>query len=84
LSFNVDYLMLPIPYSDKVIHPKDADSRSDIERILDSIAKESGYLTMPEELGKWPGAWEKQKEMMSDEDISILNKYRKKSGLPDF
>ena len=83
LSFNVDYLMLPIPYSDKVIHPKDVDSRSDIERILDSIAKESGYLMMPEELGKWEGLWEKRKEMISEEEISILNKYRKKFGLPD-
>ena len=43
-------MMVPIPYSDEVQHPKDSDPRSDIEKILDSIAKEGAFLNMSEDV----------------------------------
>jgi predicted DNA binding protein len=77
LSFRIEHIMVPIPYSDKVIHPKDTDPRSDIEKILDSIAKESYFLNMPE-LDKY---WlEYGKKRITERELKILNEYREKFG----
>lgn len=82
LSFNVKYMMLPIPYCDEVQHPKGTDSRSDIEKILDSIAKESAFLNTPERYSKWPTVWKERKKRMTAREQSIFNKYREKLGFP--
>lgn len=80
LAFNVEYGMLPLPYSEKVIRPEGIDYRTDIGSILDSIAKNSDILNMPEHL---PEIWKITKENYDDEGIKIFNKYRKKFNLPE-
>lgn len=79
LSFNVGRLMLPIQYSSKVIHPKGADSRSDIEKLLDSIARESAVLNLPE---NQPDCWPICRKILSEEELKVLNRYRAKFNLP--
>lgn len=78
LSFEVEYLMLPIPYSEKVQHPAGTDSRPDIEKILDQIAFSSIKLNMPE---KSPKMWDRMKRRIKLQDLNIINTYRKKMGL---
>ena len=79
LSFGIEHTMVPFPYSEKVIHPKDSDARPDIEKILDSIAKESYFLNMPE-LDKY---WLKYgKKRMKERELKILYEYRDKLGIP--
>jgi hypothetical protein len=48
LAFNVEYQMLPIPYDDRVLRSNRSAIKTDIEEILDCIAKNSFYLHMPE------------------------------------
>ncbi|MDD5529515.1 MAG: hypothetical protein PHX21_05735 [bacterium] len=79
LSFNVDRLFLPISYSDKVQHPK-GDNRTDIERILDSIARESSLFNMPE---KHSQLWPHHRQKMTTKQIELLNNYRKKLKFPE-
>ena len=62
LSFNVHHMMLPVQYSEDVIHPKGTDRRPDIERILDSIAEKSPILNMPEQ---HPHRWRYQQKRLN-------------------
>jgi hypothetical protein len=80
LCFNVEYEMLPLSYSERAIHPKGVDHRTDIEVILDLIAKNSDLLNMPEHS---PEVWNYHKEIYDEEAIKIINKYRKKFNLPE-
>jgi len=80
LLFNAEYEMLPLSYSDNVIHPEGVDHRSDIEALLDSVAKNSYLLNMPE---RFPERWKYDKESYDEEAIEKINKYRKKSSLPE-
>jgi len=80
LSFNVEYMMLPLSYSEDVIHPKGVNHRSDIEAFLDSVAKNSDLLNMPEHD---PQGWKYTKKVYDEEGIKIINKYRKKFNLPE-
>jgi hypothetical protein len=80
LSFGVDHLMLPISYSEEVQYPKGIDNRSDIERLLDSIARDSPLLNQPEIS---PEFWEYQRNGMSEEQLKLINFYRKKFNLPE-
>lgn len=80
LSFSVEHMMLPFSYSDNVIHPKGVDHRSDIEALLDSVAKNSDLLNMPE---RFPERWKYHKENYDEEAIEKINKYRKKFSLPE-
>ena len=80
LSFSVEHMMLPLSYSENVIHPKGVDPRPDIEVILDSIAKDSYLLNMPEHS---PEQWKYAKESLDEEGKKIFNKYRKKFSLPE-
>lgn len=70
--------MVPLSYSEKVIHPKDSDPRPDIDKILDSIARDSQILNMPEKDKYW---LKYGKSGMCERDINILNEYRKKFGM---
>jgi hypothetical protein len=79
LSFNVDRLMLPVQYSSRVIHPRGTDSRSDIERLLDGIARDSVILNLPE---NEPAYWPIYRNRLSQQELEILNKYRDKFKLP--
>lgn len=80
LCFNVAYEMLPLSYSERVIRPKGVDHRTDIEVILDLIAKNSDLLNMPE---RSPEVWNYHKEIYDKEGRKIINKYRKKINLPE-
>jgi len=82
LSFGVGHLMLPLPYSEKVIHPKNSDPRPDIEKFLDSIVKESNFLNTPERYSKYPSVWNAIKNKWDEETLNIFNEYREKYKLP--
>ncbi len=82
LSFNKRHVMLPFQYSLEQ-HSLDErssiwDERSDIEYLLDCIAKESDLLNMPEES---PEHWERKKERLPKKYIKVINEYRIKFGL---
>jgi len=79
LSFNTYYMMLPLQYSPDVSHPGGTGRRPDIERVLDSVARESLLLNLPE---RNPVAWSSRKQKMPANDLEILNSYRVKFGLP--
>ncbi len=80
LLFNAEYEMLPPSYSDNVILPKEVAYQTDIEDILDLIAKNSELLNMP---GRDPEVRKYHKENYDEEAIEKINKYRKKFSLPE-
>ena len=82
LSFGIKYIMVLLPYYEEVIHPKGSDPRTDIERILDSVAKESAFLNYPEKNIKFPILWDNRKKRMTKREIDIFYKYREKLGFP--
>jgi hypothetical protein len=79
LGFQKDFMFLPIPYEPTVIHPKGSDSRPDIVRVLDSKARESYILSMPE---KHPEVWKFKRQHLKRNDVERLNEYRTRFGLP--
>jgi hypothetical protein len=79
-SFGTEYRYLIPSYDPMVQHPAGTDSRPDIERILDSIARESGVLDMPEKNPTW---WPERRKRWSAEKIGQVNHYRRKFGLPE-
>jgi len=81
LSFNSEWMLLPITYDPRVQHPRDTDSRPDIVKILDCIAKESSFLNLPEDN---PIAWKITIEGISKEDLEIFNYHRKKNNLKEY
>ena len=78
LSFNVENMMLPVQYSPDVIHPEGSDKRPDIELVLDSIAKSSPTLNMPED---HPARWSRRRKQLTSEEMKVINQYREKFGL---
>jgi hypothetical protein len=80
LSFNTEHMMLPIPYSSRVERPAGENHTTDIEELLDSIARNSILLNMPE---REPQYWSFQRAALTDAQINHLNHYRRKFGLSD-
>ncbi len=80
ISFNVNHMMLPIPYNPNVIHPPKSNHKTDIEELLDCIARNSNLLNMPE---KNPEIWSRRRARMGEEKGTQLNFYRRKFGLPE-
>jgi len=78
ISFGVDSLLLPLEYSPRVKHPIGSDNRTDIEKILDSVAKESLILNLPE---SDPIYWKSYRQGLSQDDTIVLNEYRMKFKL---
>lgn len=78
LSFDSEWMLLPISYAPGVQHPADTDSRPDIIKILDCIAKESNFLNLPEDN---INAWKIEIKNISKEDLEIFNCYRRKNNL---
>jgi len=75
LAFDVEYIMLPLSYSDRVIHSAGGDSRSDIEKILDCIAMQSTFLNQPEDLSKHSSEiWQLVRNDLSRKFYSIGNR----------
>ena len=79
LCFGAQKLPLHPDYHPDVIHPAGVENRSDIERLLDNVARESDLLNLPE-INSYH--WEAFRQNLSDESIRILNDYRAKFGLP--
>jgi hypothetical protein len=79
-SFDTEYRYLILSYDPAVMHPAGRDARPDIERILDSIAKESPVLNEPE---RNPMAWPYLKQSWPQERLDVFNRYRRKCGLPE-
>lgn len=80
LSFNVEYKILPLPYDPRAIRPKGKNLKTDIEELLDCIAKDSYVLNMPE---THPERWRRRRPGLAEDKIKQLNAYRRKFGLPD-
>lgn len=71
LLFNAEYDMLLPSY---------IENQTDIETILDLIAKNSELLNMPE---CFPEDWKYDKENYDEKAIKTINEYRKKFNLPE-
>lgn len=80
LSFDVEHMMLPLSYSENVVRPKGVNHQPDIEVLLDSLAKNSELLNMPE---RSPELWKHAKGSFDEEGIKKFNNYRKKFNLPE-
>jgi hypothetical protein len=80
LSFGTGRMMLSVPYSPEVIHPEGTDTRSDIEKILDGIARDSVILNLPE---TQPHHWAVFRDNLSEQDIRVLNGFRARFNLPE-
>jgi hypothetical protein len=76
LAFDAEYIMLPNEYWDD----QPASYKSDIEEILDSIAKNSHILSLPETS---PLRWRVVLPTLTQSDLSQLNQYRRKFGMPE-
>jgi hypothetical protein len=79
LSFNSEYVTLPIWYHPGVIHPVGSDWRSDIEKFLDGLALQSDIIHMPE---RHPEQWPYFRQTQSPKIIDIVSRYRERFGLP--
>lgn len=80
LSFKVDHMMLPIPYDPRVQHPVGSNHKPDIEELLDSVALNSALLNLPE---KNPIVWKHWRTRSAEDQLSQINQYRRKLGLPE-
>ena len=69
-----------LEYNPRVQHPIDSDSRSDVEKLLDTIARQSSLLNLPEEQ---PAVWLRIREKWSQRELGVLSHYRKKFNLPE-
>lgn len=78
LSFNVGNRFLPSHYLPDVQYPPGREQQPDIEEWLDSIAKDSELLNMPE---RSPAFWHERRQTLSEEELKQLNRYRKKFSL---
>lgn len=74
MSFNVEQLMIPLPYSEY------SKQSTDIELILDDIVRRSNIINMPETT---PSVWERYIRKLSQKDIDVINSYRRKFDLPE-
>jgi predicted chitinase len=71
LSFDVEYFMLPFSYEEQ---------RADVDWVLDSVAKGSDLLNMPEHDQL---RWQYRRPGFTGEEIQMVNTYRVKFGLPE-
>jgi AbiU2 len=77
LAFNVEYSMLPIHYDSRALRHHE---KTDIEEILDGIARNSFFLNMPE---RHPGRWTYRRPNLSGDKLKSFNRYRRKFDLPE-
>lgn len=79
LSFNEDHCAGPPGYdSTKLSHG--TDQRTDLEKILDDIAARSSLIRLPED---HPDLWPARRAILTDEELEIVNRYRKRLDLPE-
>ena len=79
-AFDVGYRYRIMAYDPTIPPPRGSDGRTDIERILDSVARDSPVLHLPEEN---PIAWPYTRQGWSAEAIEVFNRYRRRCGLPE-
>jgi AbiU2 len=79
-AFSTEYRYLSIAYDPLVPAPTGCDPRPDIERILDSIARESATLNLPESN---PVGWPHSRQSWSPRSLEVFNRYRRKLGMPE-
>lgn len=75
VSFNVEQLMLPLPYTEY------NKRTTDIESILDNLAINSNIIRLPDLIPV--DAWDRRKKKMKQKEIETLNVYRKKFNLSE-
>jgi hypothetical protein len=80
LAFDVEHGMLPLDYDPRVIHGGSGSHTIDIEDLLDSVAKNSFWLNMPEAN---PDRWQHARSRLSSEDLAALNRYRERLGMQE-
>ena len=80
LSFNVSHIMLPIHYAPNVLQSPHISHKTDIEELLECVARNSNLLNMPE---KSPERWNRRRAHLGEEKINKINFYRRKLGLPE-
>jgi hypothetical protein len=68
-----------VEYNPKIKRPMEPDYKTDIDEILDNIAKESDLLNMPEKQSEF---WPHYKENLTETELEMLNNYRTKFNLP--
>ena len=70
-SFGTERLLILLEYT---------KGPTDVEELLDNIAKQSHLLNMPE---RQPGFWHHFRERLSQQQLETFNRYRRKFGLPE-
>lgn len=80
LCFGHQRSVVPIEYHPEVIHPPGVDARSDVEELLDNVARNSPLLNMPE---NEPDHWRYFRQGLPRDILQVLNEYRRKFGLPE-
>lgn len=80
LSFNTEHMMLPIDYHPRVQYPVGSNHRPDIEKLLDSLVRDSGLLDMAE---REPEQWHYRRPHLNETQVEQLNQYRRKFGLTE-
>jgi len=80
LCFGRQRSVVPIEYNPEVRHPPGVDARSDIEKLLDNIARDSPLSNMPE---NEPDRWPYFRQGLPMDVLQLLNEYRRKFGLPE-
>jgi hypothetical protein len=77
LCFGHGRSMLPMEYSPLIDYPRETESRSDVEYILNLLAKESTILRMPEEQEDF---WPVFAKGLTEEKKKLFNEWRRKLG----
>jgi hypothetical protein len=80
IAFGPRHTFLPLEYDPTARRPPGADSRPDIERVLDSFARECAVLHLPESN---PIAWDMTRPSRTETWINQLNHWRTRLGLPE-
>jgi len=78
LCFGHQRAVLPWDYYSSANIPSDIDGGTDIDRLLNNVARESGYLDLPEEN---PQLWSAMREKLSEAHLAVLNQFRARFGI---
>lgn len=80
LSFDVECGMLPLEYAPYVIHGGSSPHTTDIDDLLDSVARKSHCLNMAETN---PVRWHHARGRLKPEELAVLNEYRRRFGMSE-
>ena len=79
-TFNVDHVMEPLQYSDRVQVASGGKPKSDIQEFMELIAGNSSGLRLPESN---PDRWNAQRSDYHARELRAFNQYRQAFGLPE-